>query len=173
VVHRHAPPKKSDKLRKGLLIALGIGVAFDIIGYLALKEWEDKSKVSSESTTAAVTTTPTTGSTTAAVTTTPSTESTTTAVTTTPPGYISEATWTEGEWPFTVSEGVLLCTNAGSLPWQVTFTANGVTYAANVTALLAHQYADMTVIMRDSPTIPGTKINLRPVIQRGLALCGR
>jgi hypothetical protein len=160
VAHHHAPPKKSDKLRKGLLIALGIGVAFDTIGYLALKEWEDKSKVSSESTTAAVTTTP-------------STESTTTAVTTTPPGYISEATWTEGEWPFAVSEGVLMCTNAGSLPWQVTFTANGVTYAANVTALLAHQYADMTVIMRDSPTIPGTKINLRPVIQRGLALCGR
>jgi hypothetical protein len=173
VAHRDAPPKKSDKLRKGLLIALGVGVAFDIIGYLALKEWEDKSKVRSESTTAVVTTTPPSESTTAAVTTTPPSESTTAAVTTTPPGYISEATWTDGEWPFTVSEGVLMCTNVGSIPWQVTFTANGVTYAVNGAALLAHLYADMTVIMRDSPAIPGTKVNLRPVVQRGLALCRR
>lgn len=169
----NAQPKKSDKLRKGLLIALGIGVAFDIIGYLALKEFEDKSKVSSESTTAAIATAPSTESTTTPVTTAPAAESTTPAVTTTPPGYISEVTWTSGDWPFTVPEGVLMCTNAGLPPQQVTFTANGVTYALNGTAALAGRYADITPIIRDKPITPGTGVKLRAVIQLGRALCGR
>ena len=33
---------------------------------------------------------------------------------------VSEATWTAGPWPFTVSEGVLRCRYS----YQVTFTAN-------------------------------------------------
>jgi hypothetical protein len=145
VVAYHAPPKKSHKLRNGLLIALGVFVVLVIIGYLVPKEGKDKSAASSESTT--------------------------TAVTTTPPGYISEATWTDGEWPFTVPEGALMCTDLRLK--HVTFTANGVTYAANGTARLAGMFADITAIMRDNPAIPGTKVNMRPVVQRGLALCGR
>jgi hypothetical protein len=160
-VTHHAAQKKSHKFENGLLIALGVVVALVTLvtlGNLALNEWTDKSTASSESTTA--------------VTTSPPSESTNTAVTTTPPGYISEATWTDGQWPFTVPEGVLMCTNTGSIPKQVTFIANYVMYGVNGTARLGG-FADPTAIVRDNPAIPGTKVDVRPVIRRGLALCGR
>ncbi|MGB3230078.1 MAG: DUF2511 domain-containing protein, partial [Mycobacterium sp.] len=133
---------------------VSVVVALVTLGTLALNEWKDQPTANSESTTA--------------VTTTPPSKSTTTAVTTPPPGYISESTWTDGQWPFTVPEGVLICTNPG---WQMTLIANGVTYAVNLTAGFGGRYADITAIRRDDPDIPGTKVDMRPVIRRGFALC--
>ena len=51
------PPKKSHRLRNGLLIALGVFVALVIIGNLLPKKEKDKPTASSESTTAVTTTT--------------------------------------------------------------------------------------------------------------------
>ncbi|OBB25229.1 hypothetical protein A5792_29650 [Mycolicibacterium peregrinum] len=83
-----------------------------------------------------------------------------------PAGYVSAATWTDGPWPFTVSEGVLMC---GS-PKRVTFTANRVMYALNGPAKATGQFADVSAIWRDSD-YPGVKVNIGPMINRGLSLC--
>jgi len=159
-VTHHGGQKKSHKRENGLLIFLGVVVALVTLvtlGNLALDAWKDKSTASSEST--------------AAVTTTPPSESSTTAVTTTPPGYISEATWTDGQWPFTVPDGVLMC--SGGAIKQITFTANDVVYALNAAAVLLGRFADPRPIVLDNSAIPGTKVDVRPVIRRGVALCGR
>jgi hypothetical protein len=143
-----------------MLVALGVIVTLVTLvtlGELALSQWKDESTAGTESTTA--------------VTTSPPSESTTTAVATTPPGYISESTWTEGQWPFTVPEGVLMCITKGFIP-QVTFNVNDVMYAVNGAARLGG-FADPTAIVRDSAVIPGTKVDVGPVLRRGLALCER
>ncbi|KLO45365.1 hypothetical protein ABH37_00790 [Mycobacterium haemophilum] len=88
-----------------------------------------------------------------------------------PGGFVSEATWTDGPWPLTVSEGTLACHPLGAHLGRVTFTSGGTTYWVNGTAKAAHKYADLDDIWRDNPDIPGTKINIGPLLDRGLALC--
>jgi hypothetical protein len=44
---------------------------------------------------------------------------------------ISEAAWTNGEWPFTVPRGILGCTKLQS----ITFNVNGTLYGVNGTAI--------------------------------------
>jgi hypothetical protein len=88
-----------------------------------------------------------------------------------PAGFVSEATWTDGPWPLTVSEGTLACQPLGGRLSRVTFTYGGTTYWLNGTAKAAHQYADLVIIWRDNPDIPGTKFDIGPLLDRGSALC--
>jgi hypothetical protein len=98
-----------------------------------------------------------------------------------PVGFVSQATWPDkpypsgGPWPFTVTEGVLMC----HAPHRVTFTANGVEYALNGAAKSAGQFQNVNAIWRDAGPgyveINGTrqpvKQDLGPMIVRGLDLC--
>lgn len=89
---------------------------------------------------------------------------TTTAPANRPRGYISEATWTASEWPFSVTEGIVQCASN-----RVTFAANRVMYAVNGAAGAAG-LDDIAPIWKESST-PGLKIDLGPVIEYGLSLC--
>jgi hypothetical protein len=85
---------------------------------------------------------------------------------------ISESTF-KGKWPFSVSEGVLECRKLNlatgrKLP-MVLFHANGKIYGVNGTA--STRFEPIDKIWLDNPDIPGTKINIGPMIQEGLKLC--
>lgn len=70
------------------------------------------------------------------------------------------------KWPFTVSEGKLECRGSD----QVVFTANGTTYAVNGTAQVTKKYRHIREIWRDDPSLPGAKIDIGIIIERGLEL---
>jgi hypothetical protein len=73
------------------------------------------------------------------------------------------------EWPLTLGSGVLGCERGA-----VTFSANGVTYAINGTAMAQGRklgWRDIREVWKDNPAIPGTKINIGPMIEKGLLLC--
>lgn len=75
------------------------------------------------------------------------------------------------QWPLTVHSGALAC-DAG----VVSFRAGGVTFAVNGSAKTYGKrlgWRDIREIWRDNPAIPGTKMDLAPLIQRGLAHCDR
>ncbi|WP_072803470.1 DUF2511 domain-containing protein [Rhodococcoides yunnanense] len=82
-----------------------------------------------------------------------------------PAGFVSETGWT-GEWPFTVSEGVLMCAR----PQRVTFTSGRTIYALNGSATTAGGFEDVASIWKDS-SFPGVKVDIGPMIERGLGLC--
>jgi hypothetical protein len=87
-----------------------------------------------------------------------------------PPGRVERATWTDGPWPFTVDYATLMCAK-GNDGDRVTVTANREMYAFNGTAKSANLWPDFDVIWADDPAIPGAKVNIDPMLQRGLALC--
>lgn len=97
--------------------------------------------------------------------------STTTASPTAPRGFVSEATWTDGPWPLTVPEGTLACESLGGRLGRVTITANGTTYWVNGLAKGTHRFADLDEIWRADPSFPAIKVNIGPLLDRGLALC--
>lgn len=70
-------------------------------------------------------------------------------------------------WPLTVDRGSVECVGVGA----VLFHATGETFAVNGLALSAASYPPIDPIWRDDPSNPGLKINLSPIIDRGLALC--
>lgn len=74
------------------------------------------------------------------------------------------------EWPFTVDSGMVACDGANGVG-EVTFTAEGTTYAVNGLAIQTGQYAEIDTIWADDPTIPGAKKSIGPIIDLGLALC--
>ncbi|TFI45157.1 DUF2511 domain-containing protein [Rhodococcus sp. 1R11] len=82
-----------------------------------------------------------------------------------PAGLVSESTWT-GDWPFTVPEGSLMC----GQPNRVTFTADGTIYALNGAAKSAGAFDDVAAIWKESD-FPGVRVDIGPMIQRGLELC--
>ncbi|WP_042939083.1 DUF2511 domain-containing protein [Rhodococcus sp. AW25M09] len=82
-----------------------------------------------------------------------------------PAGSVSESTWT-GDWPFTATEGVLMC----AAPDRVTFTTDRTMYALNGPAKSAGAFEDVTPIWKDSD-FPGVKVDLGPMIDKGLTLC--
>ena len=90
-----------------------------------------------------------------------------------PAGYVSEETRSDRPWPFTVSEGTLLCApyGVGGNQQSVTFVANRRMYAANGTAKGTDQFEDIDAIWKDNPDIPGTKVNIGPILDKGLSLC--
>ena len=89
---------------------------------------------------------------------------------------VSEATWTYGPWPFTVSEGTLRC----RLSYRVTFTSGGVEYALSGAAKKAAQFGDIDDILPDGPIgyvdigdvrqPVKTGPSIEPVLSRGLDL---
>ncbi|MBD1864296.1 MULTISPECIES: DUF2511 domain-containing protein [Trichocoleus] len=75
-------------------------------------------------------------------------------------------------WPFTVSNGELYCIGEGNgqQVGAVVFATEDESYAVNGTAK-ALGYKAIEEIWRSNPAIPGTKINIGPIIQRGLEIC--
>ena len=72
-------------------------------------------------------------------------------------------------WPLTVDSGTLTCRAN-----MVTFSSGGKTYALNGIARSHARrsgWSEIRPIWRDNPAIPGTKINIGPLISRGLELC--
>jgi hypothetical protein len=79
-------------------------------------------------------------------------------------------------WPFTVEDGILACRDTGvtvgaTKMKEVTFTANGVTYAVNGTAKGNKAYANIDGIWAEDPERPGLKKDIQPIIDMGLQLC--
>ncbi|HEY4755677.1 MAG TPA: DUF2511 domain-containing protein [Ignavibacteriaceae bacterium] len=80
-------------------------------------------------------------------------------------------------WPFTVGKGLLGCINHGEHPYaniqvkSVYFKANGITYAVNGAATDQKIGVDIDPIWKSNPSIPGTKINIGSIIDKGLSLC--
>ena len=72
-------------------------------------------------------------------------------------------------WPFKVKRGVLACQGSNGVG-AVTFTTGGKTYAVNG---IARQKGLKPIdpIWRANPAIPCTKIDIGPIIERGLKLC--
>ena len=69
-------------------------------------------------------------------------------------------------WPLTVDKGTLQCHDGGA----VTITAGGTEYALNGTAKA--KYQDLRPVWKDSPTIPGSKVPVTKLLERGQKLCG-
>ena len=70
------------------------------------------------------------------------------------------------DWPFTVDSGRLECWRGPS----AVFVTGGNVYQLNgMASQMGH--ASIDPIWRDSPSIPGTKVSLGPMIQRALKLC--
>lgn len=86
-------------------------------------------------------------------------------VTEVPEWYISRDVMGD-DWPFTVDDGSVACEGGA-----VTFTSGDVTYAVNGTAKSQEAGADVMAIWADDPAVPGLKIDISEVINRGLALC--
>lgn len=75
-------------------------------------------------------------------------------------------------WPFTVERGTLECHKN----LFITFTAQSRIYAINGSATTYAKsqqlpWLDVRPIWRNNPEIPGTKIPISAVIERGAALC--
>jgi hypothetical protein len=83
------------------------------------------------------------------------------------PGALARADIPKGEWPLTVSHGVVRCEGT-----SVIFRANGRDYAVNGTAQMLHkEMAKIHRIWRRDPDVPGLRINIGPVLDKGLELC--
>lgn len=169
-----APPTKRN-WKKWALIALAAFVAFIVIGNIANAVLPKDDAQSSET---GATSTPATTTTTPAPTTEAAPAPVPPAATTTtgrnrPAGYVSEATWADGPWPLTVPEGTLLCApyGVGGAQQSVTFVANRTMYAVNGTAKGTGQFEAIDSIWKDNPDIPGTKVNIGPMLEKGLSLC--
>ena len=73
------------------------------------------------------------------------------------------------QWPFSITAGVLGCEGQ-----SVTLRANGHTYAINGSAKTQGKklgWRDVREIWKDNPEIPGTKMDIGPMINKGLLLC--
>ncbi|MGV0748262.1 DUF2511 domain-containing protein [Mycolicibacter minnesotensis] len=90
-----------------------------------------------------------------------------------PQGYVSEETWTDGPWPLTVSEATLMCVRQGVGGGQqsVTLAANRKMYAVNGTAKSTGQFEDIDEIWANDVAYPGLKVNIGPLLTKGLSLC--
>ena len=80
------------------------------------------------------------------------------------------------DWPLTTPYVVAHCDkiSAGGMHLQVvTIDApDGMTYAANGTAKDHTDYPALDPIWADDPDVDGLKINISPIIDAGIALCG-
>lgn len=83
---------------------------------------------------------------------------------------LSESDVPKGEWPLTVSEGVVRCEGSGGIGAVIFRTPGGDDYGVNGTAL-SRGAAKLEPIWKKDPDIPGARINISPVLDRGLKLC--
>jgi len=83
------------------------------------------------------------------------------------PGFLSRADFGK-QWPLTVEAGVVSCEN-----YSVIFMdLEGKRYVVNGTATAHYKYLpEIDEIWAPDPKVPGSKINISPVIERGLELC--
>lgn len=86
-----------------------------------------------------------------------------------PAGYVDKTLTGAKAWPLTVASAVLHCNN-----YAVSITAAGNTYALNGLATdrkIAPEFPDN--LWRNDPKHPGLggKVNIGPLIQKGLSLC--
>jgi hypothetical protein len=89
-----------------------------------------------------------------------------------PAGLVERETWVDGEWPFTIDRAVLNCVvGAEEYGKRVVVIADREMYALNGTAKSADLWPDFDIIWRDHPSIPGLKVDIGPMIDRGLSLC--
>ena len=70
------------------------------------------------------------------------------------------------EWPLTVDSGTLSCEADA-----VTFESSGTTYAVNGTAGSRDAGVDIEPIWADDPSGDAPKLNIGPLIDRGIELC--
>jgi len=78
---------------------------------------------------------------------------------------VTRATWHDGQWPFTVPRGILGC-HQPPFPGAVTFNVEGRTYGINGDAT---EYPEVDPIW--SPAPGGLRVDIGPMIDRGLKLC--
>ena len=73
------------------------------------------------------------------------------------------------EWPLTVDQGIVRCEGAG----EVYFETGGTAYLVNGTAQGASDGPEIDPIWADDTSVQGfkAKINVGPIIDRGLELC--
>jgi hypothetical protein len=80
------------------------------------------------------------------------------------------------KWPFTVNEGVISkeVLEVGGKKYAIlTFITEGKVYALNgfaASRIKQRGYLEIEAIWKDNPKIKGAKINIWPIIERGLAL---
>ena len=81
-------------------------------------------------------------------------------------GILTSSEMFGSEWPFTVSSGVVDCVKGSA----AVFKANGKSYQLNgVASMLGFESIDS--IWKDNPAIPGTKVNIDPMIDLVLKQC--
>lgn len=84
-------------------------------------------------------------------------------------GAISKDDVPMGEWPLTVKEGVVRCEGGGSVIFRA---PDDTDYAVNGTALTQRPgLPKIDAIWRNDPDVPGLRINIGPVLNKGLELC--
>ena len=89
---------------------------------------------------------------------------------------VSAATWTEGQWPFTIERGELTCIGPADDPSVFIVTENGQMFALNPAAIrTADQVgaiADLDSIWQwRDPELQNAKVNVSPIILYALTLC--
>ena len=81
---------------------------------------------------------------------------------------VSDATWTDGRWPFTIESGELTCIGPADDPGVFIVADNGDTFALNPAAIrMADRVgaiADLDPIWRADADILGTRVNVSPMI---------
>lgn len=85
------------------------------------------------------------------------------------PGYVSREMLGD-EWPLTVDEGVLRC-DGPAAAGAVFFETKGRQYPVNGIARGRSNGIEIDEIWADDPDIPGAKLNIGVLIDRGLKLC--
>lgn len=93
------------------------------------------------------------------------------------PGVFITSAEFGSQWPFMIDKGTLFCqTDSGAINVQlITFKdPAGNTYAVNGAAssrASKRGWFNVQSIWKANPAIPGTKIPITPIIQRGAVLC--
>jgi hypothetical protein len=81
---------------------------------------------------------------------------------------VAATNYPDGEWPLSAKYGTVRC-DGGSVIFR---SRSGKDYAVNGTALTQHpEMARIREIWLPNPDIPGTKVNISPVLDAGLNLC--
>jgi len=84
------------------------------------------------------------------------------------PLFTDMRSWQVAEWPLTVPSGILRCLDDGG---SVVFENGEKTYAVNGTAT-SRGYDDINPIWKAHPNNIIPKVNIGPLINAGLELCG-
>lgn len=83
-----------------------------------------------------------------------------------PRGFVSREAF-GADWPLTVDSGILRC----EPPQLVVIDTGGTTYAVNGSAKGTKRWADADTITAPHPSIVGGRMDVAPLISRGLDLC--